>query len=153
MDNPPMDESGHNPSANTVPDWWPAEARQICALADMPKNAARGFTLTGPTARDRLDIIIWANHEHENEHDNESAALKGFVNKCPHMGLPLETFPDRFLNAAGDRLICSAHGARFDAGGACVSGPCQGASLYRLDLRLEGGMIILPPQKPNPAAD
>ena len=119
----------------------------VCAVADMPENGARGFTLTGADKNQRLDIIIWLTR------NGREAVLRGFVNKCPHMGLPLETFPDRFLSADGERLICSAHGARFDAGGACVSGPCQGASLYRLDLRLEGGMIILPPQKPNPAAD
>jgi nitrite reductase/ring-hydroxylating ferredoxin subunit len=98
----------------------------VCAVADMPENGARGFTLTG------ADV------------------LRGFVNKCPHMGLPLETFPDRFLSADGERLICSAHGAQFDFDGACFVGPCKGEHLYPLDLRIENRMIILPPQNPTP---
>jgi nitrite reductase/ring-hydroxylating ferredoxin subunit len=64
------------------------------------------------------------------------------------MGLPLETFPDRFLSADGERLICSAHGAQFDFDGACFAGPCKGAHLYPLDLGIENGVIILPPQNP-----
>ena len=113
----------------------------VCKLADMPENGARGFTLTGADKSDRLDVIIWATRDGDNE------TISGFVNKCPRMGLPLETFPDRFLSAAGDALICSAHGARFTVDGACFAGPCKGAHLHPLDLRIENELIILPPQK------
>jgi nitrite reductase/ring-hydroxylating ferredoxin subunit len=130
------------PSANTQADWWPAETRMVCAVADMPENGARGFTLTGADKNQRLDIIIWLTR------NGREAVLRGFVNKCPHMGLPLETFPDRFLSADGERLICSAHGAQFDFDGACFAGPCKGAHLYPLDLGIENGVIILPPQNP-----
>ena len=139
---PAKPQSANTQSANTVPDWWPDAARIVCALADMPETGARGFTLTGTDKNDRLDIIIWA------ADDGAGQTISGFVNKCPHMGLPLETFPDRFLNAAGDALICSAHGANFDAHGACFAGPCKGAHLHPLELQIENEMIILPPQKP-----
>ena len=36
-----------------------------------------------------------------------------YVNSCPHIGLPLEPLPDRFLDAKRQHIICSAHGARF----------------------------------------
>ena len=106
----------------------------ICRLADMPKNAARGFTLTGTKDGETVDIIVWRG--------GAAAAtdfdfLRGFINKCPHLGLPLETFPDRFLNAAGDRLICSAHGAQFDAAGDCLAGPCEGDALRAVRLEIE----------------
>lgn len=91
--------------------------------------------MSGPDG-ERLDIIIW----------REGDVLRGFVNQCPHLGLPLETFPDRFLSADGTHLICSAHGAQFDAEGACFAGPCKGASLQQLDLRIVDEMIILPSQ-------
>jgi nitrite reductase/ring-hydroxylating ferredoxin subunit len=116
----------------------------VCAVADMPENGARGFTLTGADKNQRIDIIIWLTR------NGREDVLRGFVNKCPHMGLPLETFPDRFLSADGERLICSAHGAQFDFDGACFVGPCKGGHLYPLDLRIENRMIILPPQNPTP---
>jgi nitrite reductase/ring-hydroxylating ferredoxin subunit len=38
------------------------------------------------------------------------------------------------LNASGDALVCSAHGAVFDATGFCLAGPCQGKALLPLEL-------------------
>ncbi len=119
----------------------------VCRLADMPEGTARGFTLfkgagfKGAAIRQRLDIIVWRLHEDDADEDanKETAApaLRGFVNKCPHLGLPLETFPDRFLDALGSSLICSAHGAQFDTRGHCFAGPCQGENLISVPLRIE----------------
>ena len=141
IDKPRQTNMSANMPANTSPDWWPDAPWVICALGDISENTARGFTLHGATEAERFDIIIWRKADAQG-----AARLAGFVNKCPHMGLPLETFPDRFLNAAADALICSAHGARFDGEGACFTGPCKGAHLRTLDLHLEAEMIILPPQ-------
>ena len=77
-----------------------------------------------------------------------SAHIAGFVNQCPHMGLPLETFPDRFLSADGDALICSAHGARFHFDGACFTGPCRGQNLRRVALSVRDGHIYLSTEQP-----
>jgi len=38
------------------------------------------------------------------------------------------------LNALGDALVCSAHGALFDATGHCLAGPCAGKGLVPLEL-------------------
>jgi nitrite reductase/ring-hydroxylating ferredoxin subunit len=122
------------PIAKTAPAWWPQEAREICALADMPPDAARGFTLYGADAtHEKLDLIIWRHGD----------ALGGFVNQCPHMGLPLETFPDRFLSADGAALICSAHGARFTFDGRCFVGPCKGQKLHAVALNVRDGHIYM----------
>ena len=115
-----------------TPDWRPTETRLICRLVELPADKARGFTLNGPED-ERLEIIVW----------NQDGAILGFVNQCPHLGLPLETFPDRFLSADGTNLICSAHGAQFDAGGACFAGPCKGEALTPLTLIVRDGDIYL----------
>ena len=49
----------------------------------------------------RLDLIIW----------HQGDAIRVFKNACPHIGLALETFQDRFLTADKKHLICSAHAA------------------------------------------
>ena len=119
-------------SRKRTPDWRPTTAQLICPLAELPDNQARGFTLEGPEGK-RLNIIIW----------NRDGTLAGFVNQCPHLGLPLETFPDRFLSADGTHLICSAHGAQFDDKGACFAGPCKGDALARLRLSTRDGDVYL----------
>ncbi len=96
-------------------------------LAELAPQTARGYQLE--LDGEALDLIIW-------RHKGDS--LSGFVNQCPHLGLPLETFPDRFLTADGTRLICSAHGAQFTTDGACIAGPCIGKALTPVALDIKG---------------
>ncbi|ACO80384.1 hypothetical protein AvCA_42610 [Azotobacter vinelandii CA] len=62
-----------------------------------------------------------------------------YLNSCPHLGIPLEWQPDRFLDASGSLIQCATHGALFliDSG-KCVSGPCAGERLPRIDCREDG---------------
>lgn len=41
-------------------------------------------------------------------------SYRAYVNACPHQYLPLNYRGDRMLSADGTRLMCTAHGARFD---------------------------------------
>ena len=104
--------------------WLPPSGTVICPANAVEPEQTRGFVISDPHSTKYLDLIIWHTPD----------GFRGFVNRCPHLGLPLETFPDRFLNATGDALICSAHGAVFDATGFCLAGPCQGKALVPLEL-------------------
>ena len=67
----------------------------------------------------------------------------GFVNRCPHAGHALNWQPDRFLTREQDLILCNSHGARFRiTDGVCVSGPCPGASLDPVTLRIDDGQIV-----------
>lgn len=69
--------------------------------------------------------------------------VRGFVNRCPHAGNPLNWQPDRFLNRKGDLILCNSHGALFRIDdGVCVGGPCPGEALESLTLRVENGLIV-----------
>ena len=81
----------------------------------------------------RLDLIIW----------HQGDAIRVFKNACPHIGLPLETFQDRFLTADKKHLICSAHAATFNLDGMCIAGPCPGKSLTEYKtMRLDGWLML-----------
>ena len=44
---------------------------------------------------------------------------------------------DAYLNAAGDRIVCAAHGAQFEVDtGRCTLGPCLGESLTPVRLHI-----------------
>ena len=74
----------------------------------------------------------------------KDGALHGYVNRCPHKGTPLETFPHQFLDAQRQHLVCSTHGALFQLDdGYCVSGPCQGAFLKSVALEIRAGTIFV----------
>lgn len=106
--------------------------RVLCRIEDLPDGGARGFpgppgAFTGLFAVRRGDAV-WV-----------------YVNACPHIGLPLEPVPDRFLDRLGQRIVCSAHGARFRVeDGLCLSGPCLGEALEAVPARVEGGAVIVP---------
>ncbi|TKD51399.1 Rieske (2Fe-2S) protein [Sphingomonas baiyangensis] len=70
-------------------------------------------------------------------------ALFGYVDRCPHMGLPLAQALDDYLTPDGSRIACSWHGAIFAVeDGACIGGPCAGGRLAAWPVRLRDGRIV-----------
>jgi len=71
-----------------------------------------------------------------------------YENSCPHTGAPLDWVPDRFLNLEKTHIQCSTHHALFRiSDGYCVSGPCAGMSLKKVEVREADGKVILPNQE------
>lgn len=69
--------------------------------------------------------------------------VAAFLNICPHAGRRLDWTPGRFLIDQG-RLVCAAHGACFlPHTGACVSGPCRGASLTPVAVEQRANQVFL----------
>lgn len=108
----------------------PAEWR--CPAAELPPGQTRKFWLAcgGRTVEGFL-----VNHE---------GAYFAYVNRCPHVGTPLDLWPNEFFTEDGHALICSTHGAVFEpAGGRCTAGPCVGDALTPLPLRQEGDALVV----------
>ena len=75
--------------------------------------------------------------------------VRGYVNRCPHLGTELDWQPGEFFEMAGLYLVCSTHGALFEPKtGHCVAGPCRGASLEPLALCEREGRVYLLHDKP-----
>ncbi|MGZ3306746.1 MAG: Rieske (2Fe-2S) protein [Asticcacaulis sp.] len=73
----------------------------------------------------------------------QGAEVFGYVDRCPHAGLPLAEELDDYLTPQGDLIACQWHGALFTIGsGRCVGGPCAGAYLMPWPVRNENGIII-----------
>lgn len=67
-----------------------------------------------------------------------------FLNRCPHLGVPLQWQDDSFLDADGAFIRCATHGALFERDtGFCVQGPCAGASLWQIESRIENDEILI----------
>lgn len=67
----------------------------------------------------------------------------GYVDRCPHMSVPLAQRLDDYLTPDGTLIACSWHGALFEiATGVCVGGPCVGARLTPWPVMVDGGMIV-----------
>jgi len=106
--------------------------RVICALDELDDPGARGFTrgagdwpLRGFVVR-RGDLV------------------RAYVNHCPHAGHALDLQPHSFLTQDGALILCSSHGALFEPDqGLCIAGPCSGARLRALPIRITAGYVLL----------
>ena len=108
-----------------------ARRRRLAALADIPDGDARGFAVDD--GRTRRTIIVL----------RDGDAVTGFVDACPHMGVPLPWRGGPYLTEDGRYLRCVNHGALFDRAGLCVYGPCKGQRLAPQRLELSDGAVWL----------
>jgi len=106
----------------------PESGTVLCALSDLDATGAKGINLAGTgifVVRSGGDVF-------------------GYVNSCPHIGVPLEMEPDEFISDFGEEIICSTHGARFRIeDGECVSGPCTGDVLEPVAVKIKGENVVL----------
>ena len=106
--------------------------RVVCRLTDLEPHGARAFTVGGGDWPLRGFVVRSGN------------AVRGYVNRCPHAGHPLNLLPHRFLTADGTLILCSSHGALFEkSSGYCVAGPCAGRSLTPVALEIRSGLVLL----------
>ena len=70
--------------------------------------------------------------------------VHAYVNICPHRGTSLDWQPGEVFDETGLYLICATHGALFEPdSGLCIAGPCQGAYLQKIPVKLEGENVVL----------
>lgn len=98
---------------------------RLCMADDVPEGGSRGVDAHGE-GRDTVLLV------------RRDGRLYGYLDACPHHGgTPMAWRKDAYLNAAGDRIVCAAHGALFDIPtGVCTLGPCLGQSLTAVALVL-----------------
>lgn len=109
----------------------PAAGTRLCAFDDLPDPGAKGFIFRAGDAL-FLGFVV-----------RRGEILAGYVDRCPHAGLPLALAPGRYLTGEGDLILCATHGALFrPRDGACVAGPCAGRSLEAWPVRRDGEGVI-----------
>lgn len=108
----------------------PAPGTDLCALEEIPDGNAKDFEFGEGTEAFRLLVL--------RSGDN----VWGYVNKCPHFGVPLNVEPGKFTLFEHSYLYCSVHCAMFRfEDGFCEDGPCTGDSLTPVPLTLENARV------------
>lgn len=79
--------------------------------------------------------------------------MHAYWNHCPHLGIPLNWMPEKFLDLDGSLIQCSSHGALFQIdSGECIAGPCVGDHLKPVELRVDGTKVYVVADQPMPQA-
>jgi nitrite reductase/ring-hydroxylating ferredoxin subunit len=69
-------------------------------------------------------------------------AVHGYLNRCAHVAMELDWQEGVFFDSDGRDLLCSTHGATYDAAsGRCVGGPCNRSPLVKLRLQERNGQV------------
>jgi nitrite reductase/ring-hydroxylating ferredoxin subunit len=106
--------------------------RAICRFAELSDPGTRAFTI-GSGDWPLKGFVV--------RKDNQVYA---YLNRCPHAGHPLNWQANDFLTLDDALIMCRSHGARFDIStGLCVGGPCGGAYLRSIAVRIEHDYIML----------
>ena len=109
-----------------------SQADALCHINDIPDGGSKGFVHQG------LHILAL----------KQESKIFLYVNRCPHLGIPLEWKADQFLNHDNTLIQCNTHGALFliDTG-ECISGPCSGDHLEPIDFEQQGNYVFLSDKK------
>ena len=106
--------------------------RALCRLDDIPDGGTRGF---GPPPGGFTGLFAV----------RRGGRVFVYVNRCPHIGTPLDCVPHRFLSADRERIVCATHGAEFGIeDGVCQRGPCLGDRLEPVMMQIKDGIILVP---------
>jgi nitrite reductase/ring-hydroxylating ferredoxin subunit len=107
-------------------------ARVICRLADLEEHGSRAF-IVGAGSWPLRGFVV--------RHGNE---VRGYLNRCPHAGHPLDLRPHRFLTPDRALILCSSHGALFEKdAGRCLAGPCAGQRLRTVPVEVIGDVVLI----------
>lgn len=70
------------------------------------------------------------------------AAIKAYVNRCPHFSLPLNNRPGQFVMLDEGRVMCAFHGAVFRLeNGYCEAGPAASSFLEPVEVVVRDGTV------------
>lgn len=107
-------------------------APRLGLAVEVPEGGARGYD---PEGRGQHTVFALRHR----------GQLHLWRDRCPHAGTPMAWRRHAYLNAAGDRIICAAHGAQFEPDtGLCVLGPCLGERLQAVPFAIDStGEIVL----------
>lgn len=104
----------------------------LCATGDIPDPGGKSFQINNND--NLLDIFVI----------HKDSEFHAFINRCPHKGLNLDWQEDQFLDNEHNFILCANHGALFEIEtGHCIHGPCVGAQLTPLSIKLIDDTLIL----------
>lgn len=102
----------------------------LCPFEDLADGTARNFVLQMRAGRFHGFVV------------RKGETAHGFVDQCPHAGVPLARSFDDYLTPDGQMIACSWHGALFRIeDGECVGGPCVGQRLREWPIIIDSGWV------------
>lgn len=101
-------------------------------MSELKEGQSKKFDLERPGRTTEAFII------------RKGGQLRAYLNLCRHWTVGLDMDDNDFFSEDGEWVVCKNHGATYNpVTGECVSGPCGGASLYRVPLVEKEGNVYV----------
>jgi len=115
------------------------ETRRVAAVEEVPVDGSLLFTVRQGFDEEEAVLLRLADGERERA-DRPVVALRNY---CPHWtDVRLDTGSG--ATRRDGELVCEKHGATFEAAtGDCTHGPCEGATIDRLEVTVADGAVYL----------
>jgi hypothetical protein len=102
---------------------------KLCRLDDLVVGKAR---------------LLNAGHNHLILVRSQANAVQAYLNRCPHLKIPLASQDSQLMSPDGSAIQCATHGALFiPESGFCISGPCKGEQLWSFTCLVENASVYL----------
>lgn len=106
----------------------PAPGTVLCRLDDLQDGAVTLVVPPGGSGAEPFSLLLL----------REGTAVRAYLNRCPHFGVPLSQTQTHLKFEAGVSLSCNVHYARFRwADGQCDRGECVGEGLQAVPLTVD----------------
>lgn len=113
-----------------------AETERVICRADQLVDGGLAVRFTVAFSETKRDLACFA--------IAYNGGVYAYVNSCPHRSTELDWQAGQVFEESGLYLICATHGALFEPdSGLCVDGPCHGAQLQPLAIRVSGNDVVL----------
>ncbi|GGL63239.1 Rieske (2Fe-2S) protein [Halocalculus aciditolerans] len=107
----------------------------VAAVADVPEDGSYLFTVRDEDGEEQEAILV--------RDGDEAGGVRAWLNYCQHF-THIKLDKGRGAPIREGEIICANHGAMFEVdSGECTFGPCEGAYLNGLDIRVEDGDVYL----------
>lgn len=110
----------------------PQTGAYVCQVAEIPD--AGGWEVVFGDGKEPFRLLLLRRGEE----------VWAYQNSCPHFSIPLNFEPQHFIAMDGELVMCAHHTAFFNFDdGLCVDGPCTGARLLSIPIRITDEEIFI----------
>ncbi|NIB40384.1 Rieske 2Fe-2S domain-containing protein [Pseudomaricurvus alkylphenolicus] len=111
----------------------PAAGTRLANLAELQEGRVREAMFG--SGKDAFRLLLM----------REGDAVRVWLNRCPHFGIPLNNEPNRFVLLPERKIMCAFHCAVFRIDdGHCEDGPVKGDTLTPIEIQIdERGDILI----------
>jgi nitrite reductase/ring-hydroxylating ferredoxin subunit len=118
----------------------PCSARQALPLCASSELAERGLALLFDVLHHRQPARAFVMRF--------DGRVVAYLNQCAHVPAELDWQPGEFLDSGREYILCSIHGAAYDAPtGRCIGGPCGRGRLTSIDVDERDGQVYWYPSR------